>query len=191
VSEVDVAAFRRLLRRTGLPESLADAVVDWIDADDDVTRPAGAEDAYYIARDPAYRTANRKVSEIGELLLVKGFTDVALLRLAPYLTALPGATKVNVNCASAELLEAILPGVSAAGARAIIAARDQKPYGSKLEFSRRLPESAAHAAQELLDVRSDYFVVHGTVRSGRVASGYRALVGREGPALISLSKEFG
>ena len=52
VSEVDLAAFRRLLARRGLPESLADAVLDWIDADDEVTDPHGAEDAYYAGREP-------------------------------------------------------------------------------------------------------------------------------------------
>jgi general secretion pathway protein K len=188
-SEVDVAAFRRLLARAGLPESLADAVVDWIDADDEPTRPAGAEDAYYVALEPAYRAANRPLADIGELLLVKGFTEAGVRRLSPYLTALPGATKVNVNAASAELIAAILPGVPESKARSIVAARDQEPFRSKLEFARRLPESAGHAASDLLDVRSDYFVVHGTVRNGRLSAGYRALVTREGPTVISISKD--
>lgn len=191
VSEVDLAAFRRLLGRTGLPESLADAVVDWIDADDAVTQPQGAEDVHYLALEPGYRAANRQVSDISELLLVKGFSEDRLRRLSPYLTALPGSTKVNVNAASAELLAAILPGVSAASAKAIVAARDQEPFGSKLEFSKRLPASAAHAANDLLDVRSDYFVVRGTVQGGRIAAGYRALVGREGPAALWISRDFG
>ena len=129
--------------------------------------------------------------EIGELLLVKGFSADRLRRLAPYLTALPGTTKVNVNAASAELLAALLPGVSASTAKAIAAARDKEPYGSKMEFARRLPASAAHAANDLLDVRSDYFVVRGTVRAGRISTGYRALVGREGPAVRSITQDFG
>jgi general secretion pathway protein K len=191
VSEIDLAAFRRLLARLGLPESLADAVADWIDADDEVTAPDGAEDAYYVGREPPYRAANREVAEIGELLLVKGFSTDRLRRLAPYLTALPGTTRVNVNSASAELLAALLPGVSASTARTIVAARDQEPYGSKMEFARRLPASAAQAADDLLDVRSDYFVVRGTVRVGRVTAGYRALVGREGPAVRSITQDFG
>lgn len=190
-SEIDVAAFRRLLARVGLPESLADAVLDWIDTDDEVTAPHGAEDAYYASREPPYRTANREVAEVGELLLVKGFTADRLRRLQPYLTALPGTTRVNVNSASAELLAALLPDVSLGTAKAIAAARDKKPYGSKIEFARRLPGSAAHVAGELLDVRSDYFVVRGTVRAGRISTGYRALVGREGPAVRSIAEDLG
>ena len=191
VSEVDMAAFRRLLGRVGLPESLADAVADWIDADDEVTAPHGAEDAYYVGRAPSYRAANREIVEIGELLFVKGFSAERLHRLAPYVTALPGTTRVNVNAASAELLSALLPGLTASAARAVVAARDKQPFGSKLEFSRRLPESAAQAAQDLLDIRSDYFVVSGTVRAGRISAGYRALVGREGPAVRSITQELG
>lgn len=190
-SEVDLAAFRRLLARVGLPESLADAVLDWIDTDGEVTDPQGAEDAYYAGREPPYRAANREIGEIGELLLVKGFTADRLRRLEPYLTALPGATRVNVNSASAELLAALLPGISLSTAQAIVAARDKEPYGSKLEFTRRLPVSAAQAASDLLDVRSDYFAVRGTVRAGRISAGYRGLVGREGPTVRSITEEFG
>jgi general secretion pathway protein K len=191
VSAADMAAFRRLLGRAGLPESLADAAADWIDADDEVTAPHGAEDAYYVGRAPSYRAANREIVEIGELLFVKGFSAERLHRLAPYVTALPGTTRVNVNAASAELLSALLPGLTASAARAVVAARDKQPFGSKLEFSRRLPESAAQAAQDLLDIRSDYFVVSGTVRAGRISAGYRALVGREGPAVRSITQELG
>lgn len=191
VSEVDIAAFRRLLKRVGLPESLSDAVVDWIDTDDAVTEPAGAEDEYYLALSPAYRAANCHIADLSELLLVKGFSAGRLRRLAPYLTALPGPTKVNVNTATAELLAAILPDVSASAANAIVAARNKQPYSSSMEFATRLPAAAAKAAADLLDVRSNYFVVRGTVRSGRIAAGYRALVGREGPTVLSISKEFG
>jgi general secretion pathway protein K len=190
-SEVDVAAFRRLLERVGLPASLADAAVDWIDDDNDVTQPLGAEDAYYVGRNPPYRTANRRIADISELLLVKGFTADRFRRLAPYLTALPGSTRVNVNSASAELLAAILPGVSESVAKKLVADRDKEPYGSRMEFSSRLPDAAAKAASDLLDVRSDYFVVRGTARAGRISAGYRALVGREGPKVISITRDFG
>lgn len=187
----DLAAFQRLLAKAGLPETLADAVLDWVDADDAVTLPGGAEDAYYAGRAAPYRAANREIAEIGELLLVKGFTADHLRRLAPYITALPGRTPVNVNSASAEMLAALLPEVSYATAKAIAAARDREPYGSSIEFARRLPATAAHVAGELLDVRSDYFAVRGSVRAGRVDTGYHALVGREGPTLRSITQDFG
>jgi len=190
-SEADMTAFRALLRHVGLPESLSDSVLDWIDKDRDVTEPFGAEDAYYGGREPPYRVANRHIVDISELLLVKGFDAERLRRLSPYLTALPGRTKVNVNAASADLLAAILPGVSTTKARAIVAARDKEPFASSTDFSKRLPDAAAKAAHNLLDVRSDYFALHGTARAGRITSTFRALVSRAGPTVVSINRHFG
>jgi general secretion pathway protein K len=187
----DVAAFRRLLSQVGLAESLADAVVDWIDADGSVTGSGGAEDSYYLALDPPYRAANRPMVDVTELLLVRGFDEDRFRRLAPYVTALPVATKVNVNTASAELLSAVVKDLSESDARSIVDARDKKPFVSKADFAKRLPEPAIDSANELLDVRSDYFAVRGTVRSGRTAAGYRGLLWRVGPTILSLTRTLG
>jgi general secretion pathway protein K len=187
----DVAAFRRLLSQVGLSESLADAVVDWIDADGYVTGSGGAEDSYYLGLDPPYRAANRPMVDVTELLLVRGFDEDRFQRLAPYVTALPVATKVNVNTASAELLSAVVKNLSASDARSIVDARDKTPFVSKADFAKRLPEPAIDSANELLDVRTDYFLVRGTVRSGRTAAGYRALLWRVGPTVLSLTRTLG
>jgi general secretion pathway protein K len=189
----DVAAFRRLLSQLGLAESLADAVVDWIDADGSVTggSASGAEDSYYLGLDPPYRAANRPMVDVTELLLVRGFNEDRFRRLAPYVTALPVATKLNVNTASAELLSAVVKGLTESEARSIVEARDKKPFGSKADFAKRLPEPAIDSANELLDVRTDYFLVRGTVRSGRAAAGYRALLWRVGPTVLSLTRTLG
>jgi general secretion pathway protein K len=48
----ELVAFQHLLEAVGLPASLADAVVDWLDADNGVTAPNGAEDQHYLALDP-------------------------------------------------------------------------------------------------------------------------------------------
>jgi general secretion pathway protein K len=188
----DVAAFRRLLVHVGLSESLADAVVDWIDVDSNVTAAdSGAEDSYYLGLDPPYRAANRPMVDVTELLLVRGFNEERFRRLAPYVTALPVATKVNVNTASAELLSAVVKGLTQSDARSVVAARDKEPFGSKADFGKRLPEPAIDSANELLDVRTDYFLVRGTVQSGRAAAGYRALLWRVGPTVLSLTRTLG
>jgi len=188
----DVAAFRRLLSSIDLPESLADAVVDWIDADDNITSPAsGAEDPYYLGLDPPYRAANRPMVDVTELLLVRGFDEDRFRRLLPYVTALPVATKVNVNTASAELLSAVVKGLTTAEARSLVAARDKQPFFSKADFGQRLPEPATDSANELLDVRTDYFVVRSTVRSAHASARYRALLWRAGPTTLSLTRTLG
>lgn len=190
-NEAAINAFRRLLGTRGVPTMLADAVVDWMDADDVPIEPAGAEDLYYLGLDPPYRTANRPIADIAELRLVKGMTDAHFARIAPLITALPAAAKLNVNTASADVLAAVLPGFSAADAKSLVAARMREPIRSKTEFPKRLPASVMEAANELLDVRTDHFEVHGVVKSGRVTTGYRALVVRDGPAVVSFGREFG
>ncbi|MBN1488392.1 MAG: general secretion pathway protein GspK [Phycisphaerae bacterium] len=55
-----------------IPDELADAVLDWRDADDD-TRTYGAELPYYQSRVPAYRPKNGAIETVEELLLIKGF----------------------------------------------------------------------------------------------------------------------
>lgn len=54
---------------------LVDAIVDWVDADDN-TRPSGAEAAEYS--DLGYRPKNGPLNSLDELLLVKGMTVTLL-----------------------------------------------------------------------------------------------------------------
>jgi general secretion pathway protein K len=186
-SPADVALLQRLLDRLGLPAALADAIVDWIDPDDAVTQPAGAEDLDYLGREPAYRAPNRALADIGELARVKGMTPEALARLAPHLTALPEETAVNVNTASATVLAALVPGLSPADAARLIERRASTPFRTAEDFARALPGTASAAGPSgPIDVKSRFFSAEATVRVGRVAAGYRALIerGERGQSVI-------
>jgi general secretion pathway protein K len=176
-SPADVAVLQRLLGALGLPATLADAIVDWIDPDDSVTQSAGAEDLDYLGSEPAYRAPNRALADVGELARVKGMTPEALARLAPHVTALPDETPVNVNTASATVLRALVPSLSAADAARVVEARGQAPFRGLEEFQRALPQPAAQIDGPI-DVKSRFFSAEATVQVGRVAAGYRALIER-------------
>lgn len=60
------------------PEELADALIDWQDENETVISLNGAEDSYYMSREKAYRTKNRKLETIDELLMIRGFTGQVL-----------------------------------------------------------------------------------------------------------------
>ena len=63
-----------LLTLPGMDEYTADAILDWIDADDE-TREYGAEiDDYYSGLDPPYAPKNGPPDSVEELLLVRGVT---------------------------------------------------------------------------------------------------------------------
>lgn len=55
------------------PESLVDAIIDWLDEDDDVDGD-GAESEFYQAAETPYPCKNGPMDSIEELLLVKGMT---------------------------------------------------------------------------------------------------------------------
>ncbi len=72
------AAKRALLALPNMTESLADALLDWIDADTE-PRILGAEEDYYAALEPPVLPANGIPSSLEELLQVKGMTHSLLL----------------------------------------------------------------------------------------------------------------
>lgn len=102
-----VAQFQRLLALVGLDPALASAVVDWLDPDGKTRFPDGAEDAVYADKDPQYRAADTMITTPTELMAVQGFDRKSYARIAPYVTALPRGTKLNVNTATAVLLASL------------------------------------------------------------------------------------
>ena len=63
--------FKRLLRNLELNENISSVLIDWLDSNEE-TGFSGAEDNEYLNLSPAYRTANQAMSDVSELLLVKG-----------------------------------------------------------------------------------------------------------------------
>lgn len=60
-----------------MTEEIADAILDWIDTDEEV-RELGAEAAYYTSQSPPYMPKNGPLSSVEELLLVRGVTPELL-----------------------------------------------------------------------------------------------------------------
>lgn len=69
-----------LMKLPGMTESVADALLDWID-EDSTPREFGAESDYYQGLNPPYAAANRLPQSLEELLLVKGVTRELLFGL--------------------------------------------------------------------------------------------------------------
>jgi general secretion pathway protein K len=175
------AGFRNLLKRLQLNEELADALVDWIDEDDQAAGPGGAEDLYYLQLDPPYRAANQRLSDVSELKRVKGFTPEVLEKLAPHVTALPANNvKINVNTASEEVLAAMLD-IPEGQARQIVEQRKREPFTDQAKLKDLLGEQGAARAAQMVDFSSNWFTARATVVQGRVTVAYRALLDRSDP----------
>ena len=68
---------KMLMTLPGMTEPIADAILDWIDPDDE-PRMLGAEREYYSALSPAYAPRNGPLGSIEELLLVRDVTPALL-----------------------------------------------------------------------------------------------------------------
>jgi general secretion pathway protein K len=104
-----VAAFTKLLEELGLEPKWTGFIIDWIDVDIVPQNPEGAEDSVYMGQTPPYRTPNRYITSTSELLALPGFGRDRYLLLAPYVTALPQGTAINVCTAKDKVLDAFLP----------------------------------------------------------------------------------
>ncbi len=130
------------------------AMMDWTDADDEVTsvpfikrQNQGAENDYYRSLVPPYRCKNAPFDVLEELLLVKGMTrgiflgQVADAELGT--KSLPGMSgfltvygdgKINVNYAPARVLEALSEGMDGPLAESIVLHRADRPFKSVEEL---------------------------------------------------------
>lgn len=180
-----LAVLSRLLDQLQLPQTLAAALADWLDSDNE-TSPDGAEDAYYLGQTPPYRSANRELSDLDNLLRVRGFTNAVIDRLRPYVGVLPGYNPVNLNTTSAIVLAAVLPDLSPTDAQQIVVERNRIPFRDITDFRNRLPRADMGAGSGQLDTRSRYFSVLIRSRYGNADTLSAALLDRQTtwPALV-------
>lgn len=186
VSLPQVAHLRRLLAILALPLELADALADWIDADNAPQPQDGAEDETYLALSAQHFAANRPLLDVAELVLVRGFDSRVRARLGPFVTALPRFTPVNVNTAPAEVLAAIVDGLQLDDARTLVAQRERAWFRAPQEFVARLPRGLAVSAADV-SVGSSYFIATMQVSVGGAQASGSALLAREAtgwPAIL-------
>jgi len=176
----NVAQFQRLLAVLGLPAELAPALADWMDADSE-PQAGGAEDGYYLALAQPYRTSNRALVELGELARVKGFDSRTIESLRAFVSVLPlTRTPVNVNFAPAEVLVAVIEGMTLSDARLLVQQRQGQPFKDIADFKQRLPHGGITVVDSDISVKSDFFWVTGRASVGQAQVVTQALMQRAG-----------
>ena len=181
-SAADVAVFQRLLVQLKLDPFLANAVIDWIDADSNVTSPGGAEDIDYLNLKTPYRTANQPFTSVEELRLVKGFDAKTVLLLLPFVAVLPAGTRtaINVNTAPPEVLAA-LANRDLEWAQRLTEQRNENPMKNTGDFTKLLQVPGAAPVQTApVDVKTDYFLITLETSIGRHQRRTVALMQRAG-----------
>lgn len=165
----------RLLRQT-LPDPskaslLANEMADWIDSNNIVDAVEGAEDAAYRLR----RTPNMPVAHESELRALRSFTVEDRFANPLYwslFTALPVDTKLNVNTAPRQVLDAVLGEVAGPGAaEAVMNLRKEEPITDISALMQQSPfaeleEKQKKTLSQWLGVSSEYFQVMVDVQVG-------------------------
>ncbi|MBI4559410.1 MAG: general secretion pathway protein GspK [Candidatus Hydrogenedentes bacterium] len=139
-------ALRALFNARGAEEDPVDAILDWIDTDDE-PRASGAESEYYSALDVPYGCKNGSLDSVEELLLVKGITlelffgnpDEEQLPLTELLTVRGHPQgKINVNTAEREVLEALGEVLNESGfANVVLEEREKDPFTTQQDLESR------------------------------------------------------
>jgi general secretion pathway protein K len=123
---------------------LVPIIIDWTDADEHVTcltfvknNNLGAESDYYLNLSPPCKSANAPLTSIDQLMLLKGVTPEIFQLLKPFLTVY-GDGQININTASAPVIESLSEKMDPALAQLIVERRKIKPFES-IEELRALP----------------------------------------------------
>jgi general secretion pathway protein K len=159
----------RLFEVLELDSELIDPIIDWLDPDNN-PGPFGAEDPYYETLPSPYPCKNGPLSALEELLLVKGMTEEILYGqdekkgLIHYLSVY-SEDKVNINTATAEVLQSLSDAIDKNLAQAIIDYRQEAPFKDKIKYDdiKSLPGMTLEIFNELndqCDIKSSIFSLH-------------------------------
>ncbi|WP_428096867.1 type II secretion system minor pseudopilin GspK [Candidatus Rariloculus sp.] len=168
--------FERLLAHVGLDPVLAGAIVDWLDPDADPRFPDGAEDAAYGNTNPQYRTANVMITSPSELMAVTGFDAESYALVAPYVTALPIGTRLNVNTAPALLLATLSDELDLSTAASLVEERGAAGF---VDIETVFADLVPPEMFEHMSVDSDHFLLTGTVVLGMTQLRMRSVLQRD------------
>jgi general secretion pathway protein K len=146
---------------------LADAILDWRDADD-LKRMHGAESAEYRMAKPKQKPQNRNFLVMEELRGVLGITPELFRALEPWLTLYTGQDGLNPARASPEILTALAGGDQAAVAAFV----EQRRLGVPQPF----PPVAGFKFHGAADMA--YTVVAQAEIAGQTGIGVRATIKR-------------
>lgn len=132
IDEDRARQIKRLFRILGLGEERVDPLLDWLDQDD-IERMHGAEANYYRTLEQPYGCANGSFQTPAQFRLVKGFSEKDLSEVgapkdpAHYLTIYSDG-KININTASAEVLQSLSERLDVSAAEAILDYRKAREF---------------------------------------------------------------
>ena len=173
--QAETEVFERLLSNLRLDSSLAQATMQMVK---NATQTAQTAQTTQTAQGATVSQPMGMV-RVEDLLAVSGFTPQAIEQLRDYVIILDHPTELNVNTAPAELLSALVPGLSLSEAAAMVNTRKRNWYLDKSKFLGE-PQMQGKTPGGSYGVRSDYFLAYSRVKLDRATLDTQALLYRKG-----------
>ncbi|NPT54518.1 general secretion pathway protein GspK [Paraburkholderia sp. 5N] len=123
-----------------------------------------------------------QMTSVDSLLDIPGYTPEIVARLRPFVTVLPTVSAVNMNTASAEVIAAIVPGMSLSAAQAFVARRQTVFFHNVSDVQLALRGAGVQSVSidsSEMDVNTNYFLIHGRVQHERAEVDRTTLVYRD------------
>lgn len=194
----DLDAYLNLLAILELDSSeiRAAVIVDWTDADTEALIPGSLEDAEYSLEEPSRLSANQYMVSLDELAGLPSYSSADVLKLYPYLTALPGRIPVNVNTATMELLMALSSAMDRFVVEEILL---ERPFETLDDFYTFVAQSTGYMSEaemreqlppNMISTDSEYFELLTSVNLLDQQIKMRSLIQRQGGNASVFSREF-
>lgn len=169
-------AFNALLSHLKVDLAIADQLVDWLDADLLPTSSDGAEDDLYLSTPIPHRTPNSPIADVGEIKSLLSITPEDYKKLKPWITALPITTKINLNTAPKDVLMAVIHNNKDL-AEGILSLQKGKNHDAKT-YGALFSQAGATFPSELVDVKSQFFLLHTDINLQKIQQRFTALLDR-------------
>jgi general secretion pathway protein K len=170
--------FERLLTLLRMDQSLAGRIADYVVRGEPVTVAATETPDPLVTKKMPREVPGTPMRflQVDDLLSVPGVTPVMVENLRRFVTVLPARTTVNVNTAPAEVLAALVEGMTVSEANSLVVRRQQAEWRSMAFFQDAINNRTV--ASNTADVKSDWFLVNSRIRLDRAALDAEALIQR-------------
>ena len=148
-------------------EGIVQALIDWLDEDDEVTGFGGAENLYYQTLENPYPPRNGPLESLEELLYVRGINPALYYGsqgqpgIAAFLTPYGTDGRVNINTAAPLVLRALAAQIDETVAADMVAWRDDEDNDlASADWYKTVPTFPGEVTiDSLVTISSTYFEV--------------------------------
>jgi general secretion pathway protein K len=187
-----IEQFKRLLAALELEPKWATLLADWIDADVEPNGFEGGEDTLYLAQSPAYRAPNAPVASVSELLALPGFGMERYTKLAPYLTALPPGTPLNVCTAAGIVIDALTEEQEyGLDEQRLSKTRESGCFPTRADLQSKVKPDHWATLQYQVSDKSEYFRLRSFVAIGTTEFALYSLLKREAAGVRPILRSYG